>query len=202
MGLRRGFRGLFDLANWALIRVKYNGWTIAEYFRKQGARIGENCFIQVRFLSTEPYLINIGNNVWIAPNVVFHTHEGGTWICSEEGTEIEVFGKIVIEDKCMIGACAHLLPNIRIGRNSIVGAGSVVITDVPPDSIVMGVPARVIGSSEKFKAKCIERWKEQKPPDYKGSEQGKDAWAYKGYKDSRQILRQHLERLFDIHPPH
>ncbi|GAI46775.1 unnamed protein product, partial [marine sediment metagenome] len=127
--------------------------------------IGENCDILVSSLGTEPYLVRIGNHVFISPGVVFHTHDGGVWIFREEVPDIRVFGPIIIEDNCIIGQGAILLPNIRIGRNSIVGAGSVVISDVPPNSIVMGVPARAISSIHKYKERCITRWKEQKPPE-------------------------------------
>lgn len=142
---------------------KYDNFTIAEYFRKQGAQIGEDCFIVPRQLGTEPYLVKIGNHVLISVNVSFHTHDGGTWIFRKEIPDLKVFGPIVIEDNCLIGDNVNLLPNITIGKNSIVGAGSTVITDVPKNSIVMGVPARKIGSTEKYKQKCIDRWKEQKP---------------------------------------
>ncbi|HEX76601.1 MAG TPA: hypothetical protein G4O12_08515 [Dehalococcoidia bacterium] len=55
----------------------------------------------------------------------------GVWIFKEEIPDIEGSGNIVIEDNCLIGANSHLLPNIRIGKNSIVGAG-----DLPPKEIV------------------------------------------------------------------
>jgi len=143
--------------------AKYDNLTIAEYFRKQGAHIGERCYIVPRSLCTEPYLLKIGNHVLIAQGVVFHTHDGGTWVFREEMAELRVFGPIVVEDNSIIGANSQILPNVTIGRNSIVGTGSVVITDVPPDSLVMGVPARKMGSVDKYREKCIERWKEQKP---------------------------------------
>jgi len=144
---------------------RYDNFTIGEYFRKQGAQIGENCFIASRSLGTEPYLVKLGNHVLIASGVIFHTHDGGTWIFREEMPELKVFGPIVIEDNCLIGPNSQLLPNITIGKNSIIGAGSVVISDIPPNSLVMGVPARRIGSIEKYKEKCMKRCAEQKPPD-------------------------------------
>ena len=146
---------------------KYNNSSIAEYFRKQGAQIGDGCFFSIRSLGTEPYLVKIGNGVCITSGVVFNTHDGGTWIFREEMPDLRVFGPIIIEDNCLIGTNAQLFPNITIGRNSIVGSGSVVISDVPPNSIVMGVPARRFGSVEKFKEKCLEKWQDQKPPNFK-----------------------------------
>jgi len=143
---------------------KYNNFTIAEYFRKQGAQVGENCIIIPRSLGTEPYLVKIGNHVAINQGVKLHTHDGGTWVFRQEIPDLRVFGPVIIEDNCFIGEDAEILPNVTIGKNSIVGAGSVVIADVPPGSIVMGVPARRFGSLKKYKEKCIQRWADQKPP--------------------------------------
>ena len=145
---------------------KYDNFTIAEYFRKQGAQIGEGCYIVPRKLGSEPYLVKIGNHVAITERVEFHTHDGGTWIFREEVPDLRVFGPIIIEDNCLIGVGVHILPNVRIGNNSIVSAGSVVISDIPPNSIVMGIPARRFGSVSKYKEKCIERWSIQRPPNF------------------------------------
>lgn len=141
----------------------YDDFTIHEYFIKQGAQIGKGCFIAIRDLGSEPYLIKIGNNVAITEGVLLNTHDGGTWVFREEIPDIRVFGPIVIEDNCLIGTNAQIFPGVTIGRNSIVGAGSVVITDVPANTIVMGVPARKFGSIEKYKEKCIDKWSIQKP---------------------------------------
>jgi serine acetyltransferase len=51
-----------------------------------------------------------------------------------------------------------ILYNVTIGPNSIVGAGSVVNRDVPPDTVVSGVPAQVISGTQHFKQKCVEQW--------------------------------------------
>lgn len=55
-------------------------------------------------------------------------------------------GTIEIFDHVMIGAGSKILPNVKIGPNVIVAAGSIVTKDVPPNSVVAGVPAKVIGS--------------------------------------------------------
>ena len=182
---------LSDKLNSAIVRIRYNEWTIAEHFRKQGAQIGDNCYFHTRSLGGQPYLINIGNHVFISRDVLFHTHDGGAWILTEEVPGIDIFGTITIEDNCMIGARAQLLTGVRIGKNSIVGAGSVVITDVPPDSVVMGIPARVIGSTQKYREKCLEKWKIQKPPGYE-IEPKFDWRISKSYKESQKKIRTHL----------
>ena len=51
---------------------------------------------------------------------------------------------VTIEDECWIGAMTVILDGVRIGYRSVVAAGSVVTRDVPPHSVVAGVPARVI----------------------------------------------------------
>ncbi len=174
---------------------KYTPRTIAEYLRRQGAQIGKDCFIVPTSVGTEPYLVKIGDHVAIAQGVTFITHDGAAWIFRDEVPDIQVFGPIVIEDNCIIGENALLFPNIRIGRNSIVGAGSVVISDVPPNSIVVGVPARPFGSVDKYREKCLGRWKAQRPPDMR-LEPGETWWSSKHFEENREKLRRHLEDLF------
>jgi len=176
-------------------RKRYTPTTMAEYLRKQGAQVGEGCYIAPTRLGTEPYLVKIGDHVAIASGVHFMTHDGATWIFRNEVPELQVFGPIVIEDNCIIGSNATLFPNIRIGANSIVAAGSVVISDVPPNSIVMGVPARPLGSVEKYREKCLERWKAQRPPDVV-LDPGETWWNSRHFGDNRRKLRRHLTELF------
>ena len=179
----------------AILYARYDQWTIAEYFRKQGAQIGKGCSIKTHSLGQEPYLVRIGNHVFIAEGVVFRTHDGGVWVFREEVPDLQVFGPIIIEDNCIIGQDAILLPNIRIGRNSIVEPGSVVNSDIPPDSVVMGVPARVISSIYEYKERYITGWKEQKPPD-SNIEEDRNWWTSKHLKENKQKLRRHLTNLF------
>jgi len=175
---------------------RYDNFTIAEYFRKQGAQIGDNCFIVPRQLGTEPYLVKLGNHVLIASGVTFHTHDGGTWIFREEIPWLRVFGPIIIEDNCIIGPNSQLLPNITIGKNTIVGAGSVVISDIPPNSLVMGIPARKMGSTDKYKEKCLERCAEQKPPNVH-PDYYMHFWQKSAHKELLlSQLRMHLTWLF------
>jgi acetyltransferase-like isoleucine patch superfamily enzyme len=175
---------------------RYTPYTIAEYFRKQGARIGEGCYIVPTELSTEPYLVRIGNRVAIASGVSLITHDGGAFMFRNEVPDLQTFGPIVIEDNCMVGQHAVIFPGVRIGPNSIVGAGSVVVNDVPPNSIVMGVPARPFGSLEKYREKCLERWRAQRPPDVV-IEPGATWWSSRHFPENRAKLRAHLLKLFE-----
>ncbi len=174
---------------------KYDCFTIAEYFRKQGAQIGEGCSIIPRFLGTEPYLVKIGNNVNILKDVNFITHDGGAWIFRKEIPDLQVFGTIIIGDNCVIGQNVILFPNIAIGNNSIVVAGSVVISDIPENSIALGVPARVFDSVDKYREKCIAKWTEQKPSDLVIED--RHNWkSSEHFQYNRKKLKKHLMRLF------
>lgn len=176
-------------------RRGYTEYTIAEYFRELGAQVGEGCFIVPRSLGTEPYLVRIGNHVAIASGVLFITHDGGPWIFRREIPDLQVFGPIVIEDNCVIGANAVLFPNVRVGANSIIGAGSVVINDIPPNTVAMGVPARPFGSVDKYREKCVERWHQQRPSDVV-LEPGETWWNSRHFNENRRKLRRHLTQLF------
>ena len=84
--------------------------------------------------------IRIGSNVRIAPNVRFHAagHDPDHPDLAHTGADI------LIEDDCWIGAGALVLQGVKIGRGSVVAAGSVVSRDIPPYSIAGGVPARTL----------------------------------------------------------
>ena len=139
---------------------EYNQYTIEDYFRKKGYDVGKNNRILIRDLGSEPYLVKIGNHVAIAAGVSFITHDGGCFVFREEYPDLHVFGRIEIKDNCMIGMNSIILPNVTIGPNSVVGAGSVVADDVPPNTVVGGVPAKPICSVADYKEKCIKRSKD------------------------------------------
>jgi maltose O-acetyltransferase len=89
--------------------------------------------------------IVIGKYVMISPDVVIltanHKHDDITIPIGMQGAES---CPVIIEDDVWIGTRAIILPGVRIGRSSIIGAGAVVAKDVPPYSIVVGNPARVV----------------------------------------------------------
>lgn len=150
-----------DAIRLVVILLKYDDHSIVNYYREQGAKVGDDCEFHIRSKWNEPELIEIGNHVLVAQGVLFHTHDGGVWVMRQDYPHLRLLGKIVVEDNCLIGANAQIFPNVRIGTNSIIGAGSVVIADVPPNSIVMGVPARVIGSTLKYKERNVAKLNEK-----------------------------------------
>lgn len=114
------------------------------YYRKQGIKIGENCLIGVLSYASEPYLIEIGNHVAIADNVLFITHDGGLWCFSDDSPDDDYFGMIKIGNNVHVGMKCTFLPHTSIGNNSIIGAGSVVRGKFPDNSVIIGNPAKVV----------------------------------------------------------
>lgn len=138
----------------AFLWTKLNKKSRAKFLRKYKIFhfMGENCGYQPRKLPSEPYLISIHNNVSIAANVTFVTHDitcdvfNGSKVFNYCGKHRFFMGTIEIFDNVFIGTNVTILPNIKIGPNAIVAAGSIVTKDVPKNSIVGGNPARVIGN--------------------------------------------------------
>lgn len=129
-----------------------------KYGRKIGVKIGEKCsFTTSPNWGTEPYLISIGNHVRISGDVTFITHDGGTWVFrqQEEYKNVIRYGSIKIADNCFIGTRAILLPNIVIGEDAVIGAGSVVTKSVPAGEVWAGNPARFICKTKEYAEKCF-----------------------------------------------
>lgn len=122
------------------------------YARHLGVKIGKNCVILTRNWSSEPYLIEIGNNVQVTSNVYFHTHGGGN-VARRKYPDFDVFGKIVVEDWVYIGTCSQIMPGVTIGQGALVAAGSVVTKSVAPNTVVGGNPARYICTVDEYIAR-------------------------------------------------
>jgi acetyltransferase-like isoleucine patch superfamily enzyme len=138
----------------------------AAYLRRQGARIGQGCAIQntIADFGSEPWLIRIGDRVTLTGGVKLLTHDGASRLFRDRiagGSRYgNRFGPIVIGDNCFIGVNSIILPGVTIGPNSIVGVGSVVNRDVPPNTVVAGVPAKPLCTLDEY----IERYREKMIP--------------------------------------
>lgn len=111
-----------------------------------GTKIGRDVYLGVNLTLTRfegGDILYIGDRVAIAPNVTIITSS------SPERSKLNEYNlaryeKVIIENDAWIGAGVIILPGVRIGEGAICGAGAVITKDVPPYTIVAGVPARVI----------------------------------------------------------
>ena len=123
---------------------------------QKGAKIGIQCKISSHTFICEG--VTIEDNVFVGHNVTFindlyprataadgRAKTEGDWVCIPT----------VVKQGASIGSSATLLSGITVGENAIVGAGSVVTKDVPPNTIVAGNPARVIRNVEKVRASSL-----------------------------------------------
>jgi len=126
--------------------IESDPFKVAALWKKSGIQIGENtCIYHNVILSgdgKEPIII--GNNC-ILTGCTLLAHDASTnrYLGIEYGKP-SITQPIIIEDNCFIGFGAIILMGVRIGHDSIIGAGAVVTHDIPPFSVAAGNPAKVI----------------------------------------------------------
>ena len=107
---------------------------------------GEFCYIMPSTTFTDPKYVELGNNVQMATCTVL-CHDGSVSMLNRAyGKALDAVGPVRLKDNVFIGHNAIVMPNVTIGPNAIVAAGSLVMRDVPEGKIVCGVPAKIIGS--------------------------------------------------------
>lgn len=128
----------------------YNSYRIQKDFHPF-ITIGDDCHIGMNAKITAIYSIKIGNGVLMGRNVLITDNAHGRSIRDDiapadrpliykEGT--------VVEDNVWLGDNVSILPGVRIGKGCIVGVNSVVTKDIPPYSVVGGIPAKVLKTME------------------------------------------------------
>lgn len=131
------------------------------FLRKAGVNIGEKVIINEGFtlacdIGYESNL-TIEDRAAFGPNVTIvvtsHPNNSRLRVHKDVYPFMEVFGTTHIRHDTWIGAGAIILPNITIGESSVVGAGAVVTNDIPPYTVVAGVPAKVIKNLQPGEAK-------------------------------------------------
>lgn len=127
----------------------------ANYARKHHiyAEIGENVFIQPRVIPIYSELIKFHNNVVIARNVDFCTHDIIHSVLNRTSGDFkfkERIGCIEIMDNVFVGSNSVILYGTKIGPNVIIASGSVITKDCEPNSVYAGCPARRVGSFSDF----------------------------------------------------
>lgn len=119
------------------------GWRAALY-RASGMKVGPLATIDRNLHVTRADLIEIGSRVTIANAVSILADVTAVHSRLEEAYGIRKSGPVIIEDDAYIGVKATILPNVRIGRMATVAANTLVMADVPPYAVVIGVPGRVM----------------------------------------------------------
>jgi maltose O-acetyltransferase len=120
----------------------------------EGLEIGRGTFVarDVYLDPGHPWLITIGENAGLSPRVVVMVHDASM----KRHMGHTRIARVVIGDRVFVGAGAIILPGTRIGDDSIVGAGAVVRGDIPPGSMVIGNPAKIVSD-----VKSVADWHRQ-----------------------------------------
>ena len=156
---------------------------MSSYFRKSGISVGTGCNICSDIVTTEPYLISIGNDTTISTDVLFLTHDAsvGKIFGKENGSDL--LGKIKIGSNCFIGARSVILLGVSLPDNVIVAAGSVVTKSFDKSNIIIGGnPAREISNWDRLREKSENK-----------------VYAIHGKKgnEAKRIVEEHIDRLIE-----
>lgn len=120
---------------------------------QNGLRLGNNVDIIDTFFidPAHCFLISIGDNCTICPNVRLIAHDAST----KKHLGYTKIGRIEIGNNCFIGDSVIVLPAVSIGSDCIIGAGSVVTHDIPAGSVVAGNPAQIIMPTKEYLEKIL-----------------------------------------------
>lgn len=139
------------------IILRIRGTLGIEELKLRGLRCGKNFSMNYGCVIDESFchLIEIGDNVTLAPRVYILAHDAST----KNYLGYTKIGAVKIEDNVFIGAGSIILPGVHIGRNVIIGAGSVVTKDILENTVVGGNPAREIKKLDVYISKEKENMK-------------------------------------------
>lgn len=105
--------------------------------------IGENFFANYNFIVLDGNYVRIGDNVWIAPNVGIYA-AGHPIDRDERVAGLEYAFPVTIGDNVWIGGGVNIIGGVTIGKDSVIGAGSVVVNDIPEGVVAVGNPCKVV----------------------------------------------------------
>lgn len=134
---------------------RIRGEYTTEKLISMGMKVGKN-FGRLNGVILDPshcWLIEIGDNVTLAPRVHILCHDAST----KHFLNYTKIGKVKIGDNVFIGAESVVLPNVSIGDNVIIGANSTITKSIPAGCVVAGNPAKIICSTKEY----LQRQKEQ-----------------------------------------
>lgn len=114
----------------------------------RGLRVGKNFNRQGGCIIDPPHcwLIAIGDDVTLASRVYILAHDAST----KAHLGYAKIGVVRIGNRVFVGANSTILPNVSIGDDVVIGAGSLVTSDIPSNSVAVGNPARVVSSTSDY----------------------------------------------------
>lgn len=112
---------------------------ISSFCEIGGSEVGNHCKIEAQVFM--PLGVKLGDYVFIGPAVKFANDKYPKVVDNQWEWKV---GEVAVEDRCSLGIATVVLPRVRIGTHSFIAAGSLVVSDVPPESFVMGRPAHVV----------------------------------------------------------
>ena len=156
-----------------------SGFPYATYLKEKGMlhSQGENCFISKAANVPDPYLLSIGDNVWLTSGCQLLCHDASVIMINIMRTgHFDRVGPIVMGNNSFLGNNVIVLSDTRIGSNVIIGAGSVVTRDIPDNSVHAGNPARFVCPFDEYVEKI-------------GSDTERYPWS--------GLLKKHETHIFD-----
>ena len=119
--------------------------------------LGENFYANHNLVILDCAKVKFGDNVFVAPNCGFYT-AGHPIDLERRNQGLEYAYAITVGNNVWIGAGVQVMPGVTIGDNVVIGGGSVVVKDIPSNSVAVGSPCKVIRPiTEADKKTCWDR---------------------------------------------